>query len=91
MSGPNYLLILSDLGFDCNDDVQILHAYLLIRSFIGQSEITGKTISEIARSPTFHKMLNGSIAKNLPQVDHKQHPVSRYKGTVILIGQMEFC
>lgn len=58
MSSPDFLLILSDLGFDCNDDVQILHAYLLIRSLIGQSETTDKTISEIARSPAFHKMLN---------------------------------
>lgn len=24
MRSPNYLLILSDLGFDCNDDVEIL-------------------------------------------------------------------
>ena len=58
MSGLNYLLILSDLGFDCNDDVEILHAYLLIRSLIHQSETAGKAISEIARSPAFHKMLN---------------------------------
>lgn len=41
MSGLNYLLILSDLGFDYNDDVEILHGYrcLQVVSYNSRSSI----------------------------------------------------
>lgn len=89
MHSQNYLLILSDLGFDCNDDVEILHAYLLIRSLIHQSEAADKPISEIARSPAFHKMLNAhhiSCPKEItyPELLHLESACDYIAGTPMI-------